>query len=86
MSKKNSLSNNCKLIDELSSQHKRHITFQSVHAFHISNISFLSYSKCVEDKDYFWCSTKVDSAGLHQVGQGKYGFCEPRCQPKIVGK
>ena len=49
------------------------------------------YNCCTSDDNYVtdkkaWCSTKVDRFGTHQVGQGKYGFCEPKCQSKIVGK
>ena len=31
-----------------------------------------------------WCSTKVDDAGNHVSGQGKYGFCHPECNPYSV--
>ena len=28
------------------------------------------------------CSTKVDDSGQHVEGQGNYGICEQKCQPK----
>ena len=28
------------------------------------------------------CSTKVDNSGEHVEGQGNYGICEQKCQPK----
>merc|ERR1712141_82946 len=34
-----------------------------------------------------WCSTQVDSAGLHVNGQGFYGFCPSSCpgvQPQSI--
>merc|ERR1711971_457267 len=31
-----------------------------------------------------WCSTKVDNSGNHIGGQGKYGFCEPKCQSNFL--
>jgi len=30
-----------------------------------------------------WCSTKVDSNGVHVNGEGKYGFCSPDCNPSV---
>ena len=29
-----------------------------------------------------WCSTMVDDLGVHNSGQGKWGVCETKCQPK----
>ena len=31
-----------------------------------------------------WCSTMVDDLGEHKEGQGKWGFCETKCQPKFT--
>jgi hypothetical protein len=32
-----------------------------------------------------WCSTKVDSSGVHVNGEGNYGFCGSQCEtPKVV--
>ena len=50
-----------------------------------------TYNCCTFDDNYAtdtdaWCSTKVDRTGEHLSGQGKYGFCEPKCQPKPAGK
>merc|ERR1712154_294074 len=34
-----------------------------------------------------WCSTLVDSSGVHVNGQGNYGFCGPDCaSPKSTGE
>jgi len=30
-----------------------------------------------------WCSTKVDSSGVHVNGEGKYGFCSSSCSPTV---
>jgi len=30
-----------------------------------------------------WCSTKVDSSGVHVNGEGKYGFCSSDCNPSV---
>merc|ERR1711936_655353 len=30
-----------------------------------------------------WCSTKVDAAGQHVNGEGKYGFCSSDCNPNV---
>ena len=51
----------------------------------------ITFNQCIthgngEDETLAWCSTKVDNFGNHVVGQGKYGFCEPKCQPKNIGK
>ena len=51
----------------------------------------VTFNQCIthgneEYETLAWCSTKVDGSGNHVVGQGKYGFCEPKCQPKNIGK
>ena len=33
-----------------------------------------------------WCSTMVDDLGQHVGGQGKWGVCESKCQPRTDGK
>ena len=33
-----------------------------------------------------WCSTMVDNWGGHIGGQGKWGTCESKCQPKDDGR
>ena len=51
----------------------------------------ITYNQCTidgneENETSAWCSTKVDDSGNHVAGQGKYGFCEPKCQPKNIGR
>ena len=31
-----------------------------------------------------WCSTKIDEFRNHVVGKGHWGYCEPKCQPKLT--
>ena len=31
-----------------------------------------------------WCSTMVDDLGEHVEGQGNWGICETKCQPKFT--
>ena len=38
-----------------------------------------SYTECVVDQYGKWCSTGVDSQGVHLAGQGKWGDCGPGC-------
>merc|ERR1712119_224100 len=30
-----------------------------------------------------WCSTKVDTSGVHVNGEGNYGFCSSDCSPSV---
>jgi len=30
-----------------------------------------------------WCSTKVDSTGVHVNGEGNFGFCSSECTPNV---
>ena len=51
----------------------------------------ITYNQCTtdgneENETLAWCSTKVDNSGNHVAGQGKYGFCEPKCQPRNIGR
>ena len=42
----------------------------------------VTYSGCPSDPDNpnkRWCSTLVDAAGNHVVGQNQYGHCSPTC-------
>merc|ERR1739845_78607 len=49
----------------------------------------VTYVTCAEwvyggsNQGQTWCSTKVDSTGVHVNGEGKYGFCSPDCNPTV---
>ena len=47
-----------------------------VFPFIINNITF---TECIVDQYGSWCSTAVDSEGVHVSGQGKWGECGPGC-------
>ena len=47
-----------------------------VFPFMINNITF---TECIVDQYGSWCSTAVDSEGVHVSGQGKWGECGPGC-------
>ena len=34
---------------------------------------------CPKDNDGYWCSTKVDSKGVHIGEQGNWGLCGENC-------
>ena len=39
-----------------------------------------TYNKCKYDSEYgYWCSTKVDSSGIHIGSQGNWGTCNANC-------
>ena len=39
----------------------------------------VTYNNCAKDEDGFWCSTKIDSLGIHVGGEGNWGTCGPNC-------
>ena len=45
----------------------------------------VTYNECALDSDGYWCSTKVDSSGVHIGGQGNWGICSQGC-PGVIGK
>merc|ERR550532_1228802 len=45
------------------------------------------FASCTTDFDpenRSWCSTKVDSQGVHISGQGEYGYCPASCRANIL--
>ena len=39
----------------------------------------VTHNTCAHDEDGFWCSTKIDSFGIHVGGEGNWGTCGPNC-------
>ena len=54
----------------------------------LSHSLFLIYILCSKDDSdgitVGWCSTKVDSQGVHVNGEGNYGFCGADCNVDTV--
>ena len=54
--------------------------------FTFSGVTYVSCAEWVyggSNQGQTWCSTKVDSAGVHVNGEGKYGFCSSDCSPAV---
>ena len=41
----------------------------------------ITYTTCALENDGYWCSTKVDSNGVHIGNQGNWGTCGSDCNP-----
>ena len=41
----------------------------------------ITYTTCALENDGYWCSTKVDSNGVHIGNQGNWGTCASDCNP-----
>ena len=37
------------------------------------------HSNCINSSDGYWCSTKLDSLGIHIGGKGNWGVCSAEC-------
>ena len=47
--------------------------------------SLRTFDACTDFTDEnrkFWCSTKVNDEGVHQIGN--WGYCDPNCTPTTV--
>jgi len=64
-----------------------HITGSAcIFPFTFNGVTYVSCAEWVyggEFQGQKWCSTKVDSSGVHVNGEGKYGICGTDCNPTI---
>ena len=54
--------------------------------FTFNSVTFVSCAEWVyggTSQGEKWCSTKVDTAGVHVNGAGHYGFCSSDCSPSV---
>ena len=54
--------------------------------FTFNSVTFVSCAEWVyggTSQGEKWCSTKVDTAGVHVNGAGHYGFCSADCSPSV---
>ena len=54
--------------------------------FTFNSVTYVSCAEWVyggSNQGSKWCSTKVDSSGVHVNGEGKYGFCSADCSPSV---
>jgi len=54
--------------------------------FTFNSVTYVSCAEWVyggEFQGQKWCSTKVDSSGVHVNGEGKYGICASDCSPTV---
>merc|ERR1711983_386761 len=54
--------------------------------FTFNGVRYVSCAEWVyggENQGQKWCSTKVDSSGVHVNGEGKYGICGSDCSPTV---
>ena len=47
--------------------------------FSYKGVKYFGCPKDLFDPTERWCSTKVDSRGVHVDGEGEYGFCSSNC-------
>merc|ERR1712107_903304 len=59
---------------------------QCIFPFTFNSVTYVSCADWVYGGEFQgekWCSTKVDSSGVHVNGEGKYGICSSDCSPAV---
>ena len=57
-----------------------------VFPFTFNSVTYVSCAEWVyggSNQGQTWCSTKVDTSGVHVNGEGNYGFCSSDCNPSV---
>lgn len=58
---------------------------QCVFPFELKGKTYYECTWREEENNKPWCSTKVDSGGLHVGNQGNWGYCAPECPMEAKG-